>query len=146
MSRDREAASTFDLLLKLPQQLIALGKAELANAKREIASKAKRGGIGLLAIVIALFFLFFAIACFVAAGVAALALVWPVWLSALVVGAGLVLLAAAAIFAGVALIKRGIPVPEEAIDRVEADLQHLSDVRMNSSTHMPQHTEKGNWR
>jgi hypothetical protein len=139
-------AGTFELLARLPQQLLALAKAEYQNAKREIAAKAKRAGIGLLAIVVALFFLFFAIACFVAAAVAGIAVVWPVWLAALVVAVGLLLLAAAAILAGVALIKRGIPVPEETIDRVEDDLDALAEVRFNASAHMPQAGEKGNWR
>ncbi len=146
MSRRDGGAGTFELLARLPQQLLALAKAEYQNAKREIAAKAKRAGIGLLAIVVALFFLFFAIACLVTAAVAGIAVVWPVWLSALVVAAGLLLLAAAAIFGGVALIKRGIPVPEETIDRVEEDLGALAEVRFNASAHMPQAGEKGNWR
>jgi hypothetical protein len=146
VSRRDDQAGTFELLAKLPQQLLALAKAEYENAKREITAKAKRGGIGLLAIVIALFFLFFAIAAFVAAAIAGLAVVWPVWLSALVVAFGLLALAAAAIFGGIALLKRGVPVPEETIDRVEADLQALGEVRVNASAHMPQHGEKGNWR
>lgn len=146
MSRRDGQAGTFELLARLPQQLLALAKAEYQNAKREIAAKAKRAGIGLLAIIVALFFLFFAIACLVAAAVAGIAVVWPVWLSALVVAAGLLLLAAAAIMAGIALIKRGIPVPEETIDRVEEDLGAFADVRFNASAHMPQAGEKGNWR
>jgi thiosulfate reductase cytochrome b subunit len=146
MTRRGEQAGTFELLARLPQQFVALAKAEFENAKREITAKAKRGGIGLLAIVVALFFLFFAIAAFVTAAIAGIAVVWPVWLSALVVAFALVLLAAAAIFAGIALIKRGVPVPEETIDRVEGDLQAVSEIRFNSSAHMPQAGEKGNWR
>lgn len=151
MSRRSEQAGTFELLARLPGQIIALAKAEWANAKREIATKAKRAGIGGLAIVIALFFLFFAIAALVTAAVAGLAVVWPVWLSALVVAAALILLAAAAIMAGIAFIKRGIPVPEDTIDRVEEDVNAFSEVRFNASAHaprgdMPRHDGKGNWR
>jgi len=146
MSRRDEQAGTFELLAKLPAQLVALARAEYENAKREMVAKAKRGGIGLLAIVVALFFLFFAIAAFVTAAIAGISVVWPVWLSALVVAVGLLLLAAAAIFAGVALMKRGVPVPEETIDRVEQDLQAMGEVRFNTSAHMPQPGEKGNWR
>ena len=69
-----------------------------------------------------------------------------VWLSALVVAFALLLLAAGAILGGIALLKRGLPVPEETIDRVESDLQTMSEVRFNASAHMPQHGEKGNWR
>lgn len=146
MSRKHDQAGTFELLARLLQQLLALAKAELANAKREITKKAKRGGIGLLAIVIALFFLFFAIGAFVTAAIAGIAVVWPVWLSALVVAFALVLLAAAAIFGGIAFIKRGVPVPDETLERVEEDLGALAEVRMNASTHMPRPGEQGNWR
>ncbi len=146
MSRRDDRAGTIELLARLPQQFVALAKAEYENAKREIGAKLKRGGIGLLAIVVALFFLFFSLAAMLTAAIAGLSLVWPVWLSALVVGIALLGLAAAAIFAGVALIKRGVPVPEDTIDRVEGDLQTLGEVRFNASAHMPQQGEKGNWR
>ncbi len=146
MSRRGDQAGTFELLARLPHQFVTLVKAEFENAKREITSKAKRAGIGLLSIIIALFFLFFAIAAFVTAAIAGISVVWPVWLSALVVAVGLLLLAAGAIFAGIALIKRGVPVPESTIERVEGDLQTMSEVRFNASAHMPQHGERGNWR
>ncbi len=146
MTRRNDSPGTFELLARLPAQFVALARAEYENAKREIVAKAKRGGIGLLAIIVALFFLFFSLGAFVTAAIAGIAVVWPVWLSALVVAFGLLLLAAGAIFAGIALIKRGVPVPEETIDRVEGDLQAMSDVRFNASAHMPQHDGKGNWR
>lgn len=153
MSRRDEQAGTFELLARLPGQMIALAKAEYENAKREIAARAKRGALGLLAIVVALFFLFFAISALVAAAIAGLSVAWPVWLSALVVAAGLLLLAAAAVFGGIALIKRGIPVPEETIDRVEEDVNAFGEVRFNSSAHAPRGSDdlprtdgKGNWR
>ena len=147
MSRKKkDEPGTFALLAKLPQQILALAKAEYENAKREIAAKAKRMGIGALAIIVALFFLFWAVACLAAAAIAGIATVWPVWLSALVVAVGLLLLAAAAIFAGIALMKRGVPVPEETIDRVGEDFEALGEVRVNASTHMPKAGEKGNWR
>jgi len=136
MSRG-DQPGTFELLARLPGQIVALAKAEYENAKREIAAKAKRAGIGALAIAIALFFLFWAISAFIFAAIAGLAVVWPWWLSALVVGFGLLLLAAAAIFAGVALIKRGVPVPEETIDRLEDDLNAFGDVGFNASAHAP---------
>lgn len=146
MSRRDDQASTFELLARLPSQFVHLAKVEFANAKREITVKVKRGGIGLLAIIVALFFVFFAIGCLVAAAVAGLSEAWPVWLSALVVAGALLVLAAASIFGGILLLKRAMPLPDEAMDRVEGDLQVLSEVRFNSSAHMPQHGEKGNWR
>lgn len=152
--RNKDQAGTFELLSRLPEQIVALAKSEYANAKREVARKAKSAGIGAGAIVIALFFLFFMLEALVIAAIAALATVWPWWLAALVVAAGLLLLAAAAVLAGVVLIKRGNPVPEETLDRVGGDVAAISEVRVNgeaptprsSPNRMPQAGEEGNWR
>lgn len=154
MSRKKDQAGTFELLTRLPQQIVALAKAEYENAKRELVSKAKQAGIGAGAIVIALFLVFFMLEALVIAAIAALALVWPWWLAALVVAVGLLLLAALAIFAGVVLIKRGNPVPEETLGRVGDDISALSEVRVNGDSGAPVGTERrmpqaggeGNWR
>lgn len=159
MSRKKDQAGTFELLTQLPAQIVTLAKIEYENAKREIVSKAKKAGIGAGAIIIALFFVFFMLEALVIAAIAALALVWPWWLAALTVAVGLLLLAAAAIFAGVALIKRGNPVPEETLDRVGQDLSAISEVRVNGEPsvpkpdatkppgpRMPQAGQEGNWR
>lgn len=154
MSRKKDQAGTFELLAKLPQQIVALAKIEVSNAKREIVTQAKKAGIGAGAIVIALFFLFFMLEALVIAAIAALALVWPWWLAALVVAAALLLLAAGAILGGVALIKRGNPVPSETLGRLEGDVDALAEVKFNANSsdrrdfdrHMPQHGGEGNWR
>lgn len=154
MSRRSDQAGTFELLAKLPHQIIQLVKVEWANAKREIAAKAKRAGIGAVAIVVALFFVFFALEALVVAAIAGVAVVWPVWLSALVVGVGLLILAGLAILGGILLIKRSVPVPSETLGRVEGDAHALSEVRINAEdapgapgdTELPRVGEKGNWR
>ncbi|MFV0434575.1 MAG: phage holin family protein [Leucobacter sp.] len=154
MSRRKNEAGTFELLARLPQQIVSLAKIEFANAKREVLSKAKKAGIGVGAIVVALFFLFFMLEALVIAAIAALALVWPWWLAALVVAAALLVLAAAAILGGVALIKRGNPVPNETLGRIEGDIDALAEVRINSDAtgplendgKMPRAGGEGNWR
>ncbi|WP_053387428.1 phage holin family protein [Leucobacter japonicus] len=157
MSRKRrDEAGTFELLSRLPQQIVGLAQVEYQNAKREIVSKAKKAGIGAGAIVIALFFVFFMLEALVIAAIAALALVWPWWLAALVVAAGLLVLAALAILAGITLIKRGNPVPEETLDRVGGDISAMGEVRINAeppvppqqhrASRMPRVGEEGNWR
>lgn len=132
MSRKRDEAGTFELLARLPQQIVALAKIEYENAKREAVSAAKKAGIGAAGVLVALFFLFFMIEALVVAAIAALALVWPWWLAALVVAAALLLLAAGAIFAGIALVRRGNPVPEETLGRVGGDLSAIGEVRVNA--------------
>lgn len=149
MSRKKDQAGTFELLARLPQQIIALVKIEYENAKREVLVKAKKAGIGAGAIVIALFFIFFMLEALVIAAIAALALVWPWWLAALVVAIGLLLLAALAILTGVYFIKRGNPVPEETLDRVGDDISAISEVRVNaepSTSRLPHPDGEGNWR
>lgn len=155
MSRRSDQAGTFELLARLPQQIIRLAKVEIANAKREIAGKAKRTGIGALAIVVALFFVFFALEALVVAAIAGVAVVWPVWLSALVVGFGLLVLAGLAILGGILLIKRSVPVPTDTLHRLEGDAEAMGEVRINADETaprasdeqvLPQVGEKGNWR
>ncbi|MEJ6490570.1 phage holin family protein [Leucobacter sp. USCH14] len=154
MSRKKDEAGTFELLSRLPHQLVTLAKIEYQNAKREAVAKAKRAGIGAGAIVVALFFLFFMLQALVVAAIAALALVWPWWLAALVVAGGLLLLAALAILGGIALIKRGNPVPEETLDRVGGDISAIGEVRVNAEPPVPHHSARemprvggeGNWR
>lgn len=158
MSRRPGQAGTFELLARLPQQIVTLAKLEFENAKREAVGKAKKAGIGAGAIVIALFFVFFALEAFVVAAIAGIAVALPVWLAALLVAFGLIILAAAAILAGVMLIKRGNPVPGETLGRVENDLAAMGEVRFNAEDpaaserkpgddgDMPQAGGKGNWR
>lgn len=137
MSRKRDEPGTFALLAKLPHQIITLAKIEYENAKREAISAAKKAGIGIAGVLVALFFLFFMLEALVVAAIAALATVWPWWLAALVVAGALLLLAALSILAGVLLIKRGNPVPEETIDRVSGDLEAMGEVRYNADEPRP---------
>lgn len=134
MSRRRDEAGTFELLTKLPQQIVTLAKIEYTNAKREALGAAKKAGIGAAGVVVALFFVFFMLQALVVAAIAALALVWPWWLAALSVAALCLLLAGGALLAGFKLIKRGNPVPEATLDRIGGDVQALSEVRFNADT------------
>lgn len=132
MSRKRDEAGTFELLARLPQQIVSLAKIEYDNAKREALGAAKKAGIGAAGVIVALFFVFFMLQALVIAAIAALAIVWPWWLAALTVAAALLLLAAAALFAGFKLMRRGNPVPEATLGRVSGDIAALGDVRFNN--------------
>lgn len=134
MSKRESKPSTIDLIFRLPQQIVTLAKIEINNAKGEVVRKAKNAGIGVGAMVVALFFLFFMLQALLIAAIAGLAVVWPWWLAALVVAAGLLLIALAAVLAGIALIKRGNPVPEETLARVGDDVAALNDMSINSDT------------
>lgn len=132
MSRKRDEPGTFELLTKLPQQIVTLAKIEYENAKREALGAAKKAGIGAAGVVVALFFVFFMLQALVIAAIAALAIVWPWWLAALTVAALLLVLAAGVLFASYKLIRRGNPVPEQTLGRVSTDVAALSEVRLNA--------------
>ena len=146
MSRKkRSGPSTIELLLRLPQQVIALIKAEYANAKGEIKRGVKKIVIALLFLIVALFFLFWSLAAFGASAILGLANAVSPWLAALIVGGGLVVLAAGAIVVGVMMIKRANPVPEETLGRVSDDVTVATTVRYNTTPDARIHeaTEKG---
>jgi hypothetical protein len=145
MARDKKP-NTIQLLLRLPGQVIALAKAEINNAKNEVSGRIKNLGIGIALFVVALIILFWVIATLLAAAVAGLAVVWPVWLSALVIsGAGLVVILLLVLI-GIMLLKRGSPVPSKTIERVEEDFAVARNVKESTDQMMPQPGKKGNWR
>lgn len=146
MARDKRP-NTLQLLTRLPGQIAALAKAEIANAKDEVSGRIKNLVIGIVLFVVALVILFWTIATLLAAAVAGLATVWPVWLSALVISGGGLLVIAVLVIVGIALLKRGSPVPSDTINRVlEEDLTAAKDVKHTADQMMPQPGQKGNWR
>lgn len=134
MSRKKRGEpSTIELLLRLPQQVTALIKAEYANAKIEMGRAVKKILIALVCVVIALFFIFWSFAAFGASAILGLSNAVSPWLAALIVALGLLLLAAVAIGIGVVLLKRANPVPEETLGRVADDVTVVSSVKFNTS-------------
>lgn len=123
-----EDASAGELLAQATRQISELVHQELALAKAELADKAKNagrgaglfGGAGVVA--------FYGGAALVGAVVAALALMWPVWAAALVVG--LVLLAAAGVLVltGRKELGRAVPpVPTQTAASVREDVHEIKD-------------------
>ncbi|MDO9395384.1 MAG: phage holin family protein [Herbiconiux sp.] len=122
--RDKRARrSLVSLFAELPTLVIALLKDELENLKRELTAKLAKLGIGVGLFVAAALFAFFAIAVLIAAAVLGLATVLPAWLSALIVGVALLVLAGILALVGVSSLKKGLPpVPEDAITSIKKDL------------------------
>lgn len=122
-SDDLSTASTGELVRRLSTQLSELVRRELELARTELAAKGKRAGAGAglagAGGVIALF----GVGALVAAAIAALAMVVPVWLSALIVGVVLLLVAGVLALAGRSQLKRAAPpVPEQAVQGVQDDV------------------------
>ncbi|MFF3432563.1 phage holin family protein [Streptomyces sp. NPDC002602] len=120
--------SVGDLVTRASQQISELVREELHLARAEMTQKGKRlgvggglfGGAGLMGILAA--------QALVAAVIAALALLLPVWASALIISALLAAIAAVMAAAGKKKIaKAGTPAPEQAIDSVKADVAQIKE-------------------
>ncbi|MFI5982369.1 phage holin family protein [Streptomyces sp. NPDC051555] len=120
--------SVGELVSRASEQISELVREEMQLARAELSHKGKRfevaggllGGAGLLGVLAA--------QAAVAAGVAALAVVLPVWASALVCAVLLAVLAAGTAAAGRKQIARAVPpVPEQTIDSIKADVAAIRE-------------------
>jgi uncharacterized membrane protein YqjE len=121
---DLSHASTGELVKRLSTQLSELVRGELELARTELTEKGKRAGAGAglagAGGVVALF----GVGALIAAAIAALALVVPVWLSALIIGVVLLLVAGLLALAGRKQLRGATPpVPEQAVENVQRDVQ-----------------------
>nr|WP_216851663.1 phage holin family protein [Herbiconiux sp. VKM Ac-2851] len=111
------------MLAELPTLIIQLLKDELENFKREITAKLAKLGIGVGLFVAAALLAFFAFATLIAAAVLGIATALPAWLSALIVGVALLLIAGILVLVGVRSLKKGLPpVPEQTIESLKKDV------------------------
>lgn len=118
-----EAVPTGELVQLLASQVSELVRGELEQARTELAAKGKRAGAGAglagAGGVVALY----GLGALIAAGIAALALVWPVWLAALVVGVVVLIVAGVLALAGRSQLRRAVPpAPEHAVQSVRDDV------------------------
>jgi uncharacterized membrane protein YqjE len=121
-----EDASLGQLTGELSQQVSRLVRDEIRLAQVEMKDKGKRFGRGAGFMgaggVIALF----GFGCLVAAAVLALDLAWPAWLSAIVIGAVLLIVAAIVGATGRNQMRRGTPLmPREAVESTKEDIEAL---------------------
>lgn len=114
------------LMEKLSEQATRLVRAEIALAKAEMADKAKRSAIGVGLISVAVVIVLYAVGVLIWAGIIGLAEAWPLWLSALVVGVFLVLVAGLAVAVAVSQLKRAARRPE-TVDRVKEDVATIKE-------------------
>jgi len=121
------SASTADLVRLASEQVQLLIRDELALARLEMSTKAKRmalgtglfGGAGVVVV--------YGVGAIIAGLALLLALVLPAWASALIVGGGLFLIAGLFALVGRSEVKRaGKPVPDETIDSVKTDVAAMS--------------------
>ncbi|HLU60479.1 MAG TPA: phage holin family protein [Pseudonocardia sp.] len=121
--RDLADVPTGELVRRLSTQLSELVRRELDLARTELAAKGKRAGAGAglagAGGVVALF----GVGALVAAAVAGLATVVPVWFAALIVGVVLLLVAGVLALVGRSRLRAATPpVPEQAVRGVQEDV------------------------
>ncbi|MGP3533816.1 phage holin family protein [Microbacterium sp. RD1] len=104
--RDRADESLFTLLGDIPELVRNLVVAEINAAKNWLAKTAKDAGIGAGWFVGALFVLFWSLPVFFAFVIAGLSSWWPVWLSALVVFGGMLVIVAILALLGILRFKK----------------------------------------
>jgi uncharacterized membrane protein YqjE len=121
--RPAGGASTADLVSQAAAQISTLVRDELALAKAELAEKGKRAGVGGGLFGGAAVLAWFGLALLVALAVVALDLVWPLWVSILVVMIVVFAAAGVAALLGKKQLSKSSPlVPEKTIASVEADI------------------------
>ncbi|MFE5310026.1 phage holin family protein [Isoptericola sp. NPDC056573] len=112
------------LVEQLSEQTTRLVRAEVALAKAEMTEKAKRSGIGIGLVAAALVIVLYAVGVLIWAGILGLSEVWAPWLSALVVGVAMLLVAGLAVAIAVGQLKKAARRPE-TIDRVKEDVETI---------------------
>jgi putative superfamily III holin-X len=121
-------SSTAELVKELAELVPKLVREEVKLAQLEVTRKGKQaglgaglfGGSGLIAL--------YAIGCLLAAAIIGLSGVVAAWLAALIVGVVLLAVSAVAALAGKSHFKRSAPpIPQEAIESVQADLKEVKE-------------------
>lgn len=121
--------SVFSLIGDLPGLISTLIRDEIEQIKREAITRLKSAGIGIGLFAGAAVFLYFAAFVLLAAAIAGLSVALPVWLSALIIGVFLVIVAAVLGLIGFTRVKKGVPpVPKEAVDSVKDDVKAFKGV------------------
>ena len=123
--RDRSEDSLFTLIGEIPELIRNLVIAEIDAGRAWVRRTSKDAGIGAGWIAAAIFFLFWAVGMLIAFAVILLALWWPVWLAALVVLIGILLLAALFALLGVQRFRK----VTRAQNPVQSIVQDVKEVR-----------------
>ncbi len=125
----RPKRSLLTLLTDVPALVQELFHREVELLKVEVIGKLKALGAGAGLLAGALVVLLFMIGVLLTAAVAALSLVLPLWLSALIVAAFLLIVAGILALIGYRVLKRGIPpIPKESIDSLQKDYRAIRGI------------------
>jgi hypothetical protein len=123
-----ETEGAGELIKQASEQISALVRAEMRLALAEMKDKGRHAGVGAGLFGGAGLIALYGTAALVVAVTAALALVLPVWAAALIVGVALLALAGALGLTGRRQLGQAVPpVPEQAIESVEQDINEIKE-------------------
>lgn len=132
--RPTRRRSLFSLIGDVPRLITDLARAEIDSLKREILGKLAAAGVGIGLLAGAAAFLFFALAVLVAAAVLGISVALPMWLSALIVAGGLLLITAGLALWGILALKHGVPpTPDATIKSIKKDVRVIKGIGKDES-------------
>ncbi|MFB8146456.1 phage holin family protein [Microbacterium sp. NPDC056003] len=124
--KDRADDSLLTLVGEIPELIRNLVVAEIESAKKWVARTAKDGGWGALWMFAALFVLFWSVPVFGTYLIAGLSSWWPVWLSALVVFFGMIIVAVVLALLGVFRFRK-IGKSQNPVQSIAQDVKEVRD-------------------
>ncbi|MCW2686225.1 MAG: Integral rane protein [Mycobacterium sp.] len=132
-SNPKTNESIGELVAELTSQTARLVRDELRLAQKEFHESAKHAGIGAGLFSVAGLLAVLGLASLIAAGIAALSLVLPVWTSALIVAAVLFVAAGIAGLLSKKEVEQASPTPEQTVASVKEDIHELKEARHDRS-------------
>jgi hypothetical protein len=118
-----------ELMSQLSSQTSRLVRDEMRLAQKEFQESAKHAGIGAGLLSVAGLLAMFGFAAIIAAAIAALSVVLPVWASALIVAAVLLLAAGVAGIISKGQVQQASPAPEQTMANVKKDIDEVKEAR-----------------
>jgi hypothetical protein len=128
-SKPAADASLGELLTQLSSQTSRLVRDEMRLAQKEFQESAKHAGIGAGLLSVAGLLAVFGFAAIVTAAIAALSVALPVWASALIVAAVLLLAAGVAGLISKGQVQQASPAPEQTVANVKKDIDEVKEAR-----------------
>jgi Putative Actinobacterial Holin-X, holin superfamily III len=118
-----------ELISQLSSQTSRLVRDEMRLAQKEFQESAKHAGIGAGLLSVAGMLAVFGFAAIITAAIAALSVVLPVWASALIVAAMLLLAAGIAGVISKGQVQQASPAPEQTVANVKKDIVEVKEAR-----------------
>ena len=120
--------SIAELIKQVSEESSRLLRSELKLAQAEMTEKAKTAGVGIGAFGAAAVLGWFALGCFLATAILALALVLPAWLAALIVAVVVAIAAGIAALVGKKKVASAAPpVPTQTVESVKKDVEEIKE-------------------